>query len=96
MFAIPSVRLVNLDNIVDSNHNHINLHQNFNVNLNHALYFFANDVPSKQFTNFIDDLGYKSGIQFFMINGSLIQWFFNDSSERDKQLMDLNSILSYK
>ncbi|CAB1222381.1 hypothetical protein [Acinetobacter bouvetii] len=86
MFAIPSVNFINLDNIIDENGQHINFHINHIVNLTQVLSFSVHQVYSQQFTQIPSDMGLRYGIQFNMINGLIIQWYFNDVKERDDQL----------
>ena len=94
MFAVPSVNFINLDNIVDQNNNHVNFYTNYTLNLDYVLYFYPINIPSQQFTNILSDMEVRYGIQFFMTNSQIIQWFFVDLSERNSQLDKLNLLFN--
>ncbi|OTG62601.1 hypothetical protein B9T29_07450 [Acinetobacter sp. ANC 3903] len=86
MFLVPSVDMINLDNIVDHNQQHLNFHINSIVNLTQVLSFHMFQVASQQFTKIPSDMGVRYGIQFFMINSSIVFWYFSNKVERDDQL----------
>ena len=90
-FAVPSLTMVNLDNLVDANGNHINYVVNPVINLSQVSSFFITADFGQKFTNIIGDNTIRFGIQFLMISGQKIDWYFNSENERNENYFSLTN-----